>query len=130
MIVEELNLPPVKIHCSVLAEDAIKSAIEDYKREAVGARHAGDGVAGDGDRGPREVTQEIEDGHGRRGHHLERRRRRATSAAPDARPLAGIVSLSPKAIEAAKKQLAKRGTPEAAMRLGTHRAAAAPASRT
>ena len=29
-IVEELSLPPVKIHCSVLAEDAIKSAIEDY----------------------------------------------------------------------------------------------------
>jgi nitrogen fixation NifU-like protein len=32
-IAEELNLPPVKIHCSVLAEDAIKSAIEDYKRK-------------------------------------------------------------------------------------------------
>jgi nitrogen fixation NifU-like protein len=30
-IVEELALPPVKIHCSVLAEDAIKSAIENYK---------------------------------------------------------------------------------------------------
>ena len=30
-IVEELHLPPVKIHCSVLAEDAIKSAIADYK---------------------------------------------------------------------------------------------------
>ena len=30
-IAEELNLPPVKIHCSVLAEDAIKSAIADYK---------------------------------------------------------------------------------------------------
>jgi len=30
-IVEELTLPPVKIHCSVLAEDAIKSAIQDYK---------------------------------------------------------------------------------------------------
>ena len=30
-LVEELNLPPVKIHCSVLAEDAIKAAIEDYK---------------------------------------------------------------------------------------------------
>ena len=29
--VEELNLPPVKIHCSVLAEDAIKSAINDYR---------------------------------------------------------------------------------------------------
>ena len=32
-IAEELALPPVKIHCSVLAEDAIKSAIEDYKRK-------------------------------------------------------------------------------------------------
>jgi nitrogen fixation NifU-like protein len=32
-IVEELALPPVKIHCSVLAEDAIKSAIEDYKKK-------------------------------------------------------------------------------------------------
>ena len=37
-IVEELNLPPVKIHCSVLAEDAIKAAIEDYKKKrAAGA---------------------------------------------------------------------------------------------
>jgi nitrogen fixation NifU-like protein len=32
-IAAELNLPPVKIHCSVLAEDAIKSAIEDYKKK-------------------------------------------------------------------------------------------------
>jgi nitrogen fixation protein NifU and related proteins len=31
VIVEELSLPPVKIHCSVLAEDAIKAAIKDYK---------------------------------------------------------------------------------------------------
>ena len=30
-LVEELNLPPVKIHCSVLAEDAIKAAIKDFK---------------------------------------------------------------------------------------------------
>jgi nitrogen fixation NifU-like protein len=30
-IVEELSLPPVKIHCSVLAEDAIKTAIADYR---------------------------------------------------------------------------------------------------
>ena len=30
-IVEELSLPPVKIHCSVLAEDAIKAAIKDYQ---------------------------------------------------------------------------------------------------
>jgi nitrogen fixation NifU-like protein len=35
-IVEELNLPPVKIHCSVLAEDAIKSAIADYKKKQGG----------------------------------------------------------------------------------------------
>lgn len=32
-IVQELNLPPVKIHCSVLAEDAIKSALADYKQK-------------------------------------------------------------------------------------------------
>ena len=32
-IVEELSLPPVKIHCSVLAEDAIKAAINDYKEK-------------------------------------------------------------------------------------------------
>ena len=31
-IVQELNLPPVKIHCSVLAEDAIKAALADYKK--------------------------------------------------------------------------------------------------
>ena len=33
-IVKELSLPPVKIHCSVLAEDAIKAAIGDYKKKA------------------------------------------------------------------------------------------------
>jgi len=32
-IVEELSLPPVKIHCSVLAEDAIKAAIKNYKEK-------------------------------------------------------------------------------------------------
>jgi nitrogen fixation NifU-like protein len=32
-IVQELNLPPVKIHCSVLAEDAIKSAIADFRKK-------------------------------------------------------------------------------------------------
>jgi nitrogen fixation NifU-like protein len=32
-IVNELSLPPVKIHCSVLAEDAIKSAIDDYRKK-------------------------------------------------------------------------------------------------
>jgi nitrogen fixation NifU-like protein len=45
-IVEELNLPPVKIHCSVLAEDAIKAAIADYKAK----RAAAAGAAGQ-DRG-------------------------------------------------------------------------------
>ncbi len=33
-IVQELNLPPVKIHCSVLAEDAIKAALNDYQKKA------------------------------------------------------------------------------------------------
>ena len=32
-LVEELSLPPVKIHCSILAEDAIKSAINDYRKK-------------------------------------------------------------------------------------------------
>ena len=36
-IVNELKLPPVKIHCSVLAEDAIKAALADYKEKHVGA---------------------------------------------------------------------------------------------
>ena len=37
-IVEELSLPPVKIHCSVLAEDAIKRAIDDYRSKQEGLR--------------------------------------------------------------------------------------------
>jgi nitrogen fixation NifU-like protein len=39
-IVNELNLPPVKIHCSVLAEDAIKSAILDYRTKQAARREA------------------------------------------------------------------------------------------
>ena len=39
-IVKELNLPPVKIHCSVLAEDAIKSAIDDYRRKQAAKKAA------------------------------------------------------------------------------------------
>lgn len=35
-IVQELSLPPVKIHCSVLAEDAIKAAIADYRKKTEG----------------------------------------------------------------------------------------------
>jgi len=45
-IAEELSLPPVKIHCSVLAEDAIKSAIEDFKRKRA-ARQALAGASPD-----------------------------------------------------------------------------------
>ncbi len=55
-LVQELNLPPVKIHCSVLAEDAIKAAIADYKKkkeqrregagQAVAAAEVGAGDAG------------------------------------------------------------------------------------
>ena len=37
-IAEELNLPPVKIHCSVLAEDAIKGAIEDFRQKRAAER--------------------------------------------------------------------------------------------
>ncbi|HYM19584.1 MAG TPA: Fe-S cluster assembly scaffold IscU [Candidatus Kapabacteria bacterium] len=38
-IVQELNLPPVKIHCSVLAEDAIKAALQDYKKKQSELHH-------------------------------------------------------------------------------------------
>jgi nitrogen fixation NifU-like protein len=39
-IVNELSLPPVKIHCSVLAEDAIKAAISDYKTKQANTKEA------------------------------------------------------------------------------------------
>jgi len=47
-IVEELNLPPVKIHCSVLAEDAIKGAIADYKAKRAARGAAASGGNGNG----------------------------------------------------------------------------------
>jgi nitrogen fixation NifU-like protein len=45
-IVEELNLPPVKIHCSVLAEDAIKSAIADYRAKKAVRKENGNDNSG------------------------------------------------------------------------------------
>ena len=47
-IVNELSLPPVKIHCSVLAEDAIKAAIADFKRKQGDVEEAEKLVAGRG----------------------------------------------------------------------------------
>ena len=44
-IAEELALPPVKIHCSILAEDAIKAAIADYRARNLGANPAGSEAA-------------------------------------------------------------------------------------
>ena len=41
-LAEELALPPVKIHCSVLAEDAIKAAVRDYKPAGCGFKHGAD----------------------------------------------------------------------------------------
>jgi nitrogen fixation NifU-like protein len=45
-IVNELSLPPVKIHCSVLAEDAIKAAIEDWKSKGDSRNHQRTGQGG------------------------------------------------------------------------------------
>ena len=45
VIVNELSLPPVKIHCSVLAEDAIKAAIADYKSKQAAAQPVAQTVA-------------------------------------------------------------------------------------
>lgn len=39
-IAEELALPPVKIHCSVLAEDAIRAAVDDYRKKQAGSEEA------------------------------------------------------------------------------------------
>ncbi|MFO0756774.1 MAG: Fe-S cluster assembly scaffold IscU [Byssovorax sp.] len=47
MIAEELHLPPVKIHCSVLAEDAIKSAIADFRAKQEARRAIASGAAGE-----------------------------------------------------------------------------------
>ncbi len=47
-IVEELALPPVKVHCSVLAEDAIKAAIKNYQEKQEIAETAEQGRAGRG----------------------------------------------------------------------------------
>ena len=47
-IAEELALPPVKIHCSILAEDAIKAAVADYRKKHPGADAADAGAAGRG----------------------------------------------------------------------------------
>ncbi len=47
-IANELSLPPVKIHCSVLAEDAVKAAIEDWKRKNGKAVAAEDKATGGG----------------------------------------------------------------------------------
>ena len=44
-LVQELNLPPVKIHCSVLAEDAIKAAIADYRQKQAERQAAGQEAA-------------------------------------------------------------------------------------
>jgi nitrogen fixation NifU-like protein len=46
-IVRELSLPPVKIHCSVLAEDAIKAAIEDWKKKKEVNAPAANATVGD-----------------------------------------------------------------------------------
>jgi nitrogen fixation NifU-like protein len=46
-IAEELALPPVKIHCSILAEDAIKAAIADYHKKYAPAQAGADKKAAD-----------------------------------------------------------------------------------
>ena len=50
-LVEELNLPPVKIHCSVLAEDAIKAAVEDYKKRRSAPKSTDGGASSAGGAG-------------------------------------------------------------------------------
>ena len=104
-IVEELNLPPVKIHCSVLAEDAIKSAIADYRKKQ------------------RERAQPRSDGNGRRRAWSTTQRRSRAAKACTRSPWRRA------AVEAIARQMQKRGTPDAAS-ASASAAAAARASRT
>ena len=46
-IVDELNLPPIKVHCSVLAEDAIKSAIADFRAKQEARKELADQIVGE-----------------------------------------------------------------------------------
>lgn len=57
-IASELNLPPVKIHCSVLAEDAIKSAIDDFRRKQQAKR----ALDGEGESEAKEAKKDSSDG--------------------------------------------------------------------
>jgi nitrogen fixation protein NifU and related proteins len=57
-IVEELNLPPVKIHCSVLAEDAIKSAIADFRKKQAGSKKESRDAAGVSQAAAEQTTSE------------------------------------------------------------------------
>ncbi len=52
-IVRELALPPVKIHCSVLAEDAVRAAVADLKAKMAVAKAAADGSSAEATTGPR-----------------------------------------------------------------------------
>src|SRR5450432_2337104 len=64
-IVDELNLPPVKIHCSVLAEDAIKAAIADYKaKRASGGGVLTTGAAGGGSTAGADKSHQLSRGAG------------------------------------------------------------------
>ncbi len=58
-IAQELNLPPVKIHCSVLAEDAIKSAIEDFRKKQAAKRALKEQHKSDSTAGTNEVVTQI-----------------------------------------------------------------------
>ena len=112
-IVEELNLPPVKIHCSVLAEDAIKSAIADYrKKQAERAATARDDAMMSTENSTQTEGMTPAAPHpgeaDRQGHH------HGLPARPS-RP--------------SRRQMKKRGTPDASLRLGI-RGAAARGSRT
>lgn len=57
-IVHELNLPPVKIHCSVLAEDAIKAALSDFRRKSDVARNPVSGLSRDSGSSPDRSVEE------------------------------------------------------------------------
>ena len=120
MIAEELHLPPVKIHCSVLAEDAIKSAIADFRAKQAARRALGGGGAcaasarapsDGGSRGAASHDEHAE--RARRGAGLQAGRASSTPASRRRRS-----RVSPPRSRPSARQLDKRGTPDAAIRIG------------
>ena len=105
-IAKHLALPPVKIHCSVLAEDAIKAAIADYRAKIA--------KKDESDQGRRGVTADMSTTH----THRDRCPPSRPRAPRPRRPRPQVMTVTPAAAERAKALIEGRGKPTAGIRIG------------